>query len=127
MGTGNGGGGLMLHFLPDENFTGDYLSNVDPQDLEIYEEYVKHNQKIYNILLECNTEHKPVPGPIYFDNTFFEWNYNNRENSVRGGLATSWRTSWDENGNLEFLFVSVANGNTDRISLGIDGLIHFNH
>lgn len=129
MGTGDSsGGGLMLHFLPDENFTGDYLQYVNPQDLETYEEYVKHNQEIYNILLECNTEHKPVPGPIYFDNTFFEWNYNKRENSVRGGIVTAWGTgSSDENGNPLFSFISLANGNTDYISLGMDGLIHFNN
>ena len=53
--------------------------------------YVDNNIKVYNTLMECNRNHTPVPGPIYFDTTFFEWYYNQREDSVRGGIAAAWR------------------------------------
>jgi hypothetical protein len=46
--------------------------------------------------MDCNRNHTPVPGPIYFDTTFFEWYYGQRENSVRGGCATAWRIYSDE-------------------------------
>lgn len=67
---GNSGGGLLLHFLPTEDFTGDYLQRCTEQDRLVFEEYVKHNKEVYNTLLDCSINHKPIPGPIYFDNTF---------------------------------------------------------
>ena len=121
---GNSGGGLLLHFLPTEDFTGDYLQNCTEQDLLVYEEYVKHNKEVYNTLLDCNTNHKPVPGPIYFDSTFFEWNFNKREDSVRGGIVAFWRTvgSGEE---MAFYLHSMANGSNDNLYLLPNGLIQF--
>ena len=110
-GMGTGGGGLLLHFLPTEDFTGDYLQRCTEQDRLVFEEYVKHNKEVYNTLLDCNINHKPVPGTIYFDNTFFEWNYNKREDSVRGGIAACWRTDRNDDGEIVLYLCSLANGN----------------
>lgn len=125
-GMGTGGGGLLLHFLPTEDFTGDYLQDLTEQDRLVYEEYVNHNREVYNTLLDCNNQHKPVPGPIYFDNTFFEWNYNHREGSVRGGIAAYWRID-KKNGEIVFQFGSPANANNDTLYLLPNGLIQFSN
>lgn len=122
---GTGGGGLLLHFLPTEDFTGDYLQNCTEQDRLVYEEYVTHNKEVYNTLLDCNNNHKPVPGPIYFDNTFFEWNYNHREDSVRGGIVACWRITGSDDGGVAFYLNSLANGNSDNLLLLSNGLIQF--
>lgn len=121
MGTG---GGLLLHFLPTADSMGDYLQNCTEQDLLVYEEYVNHNKEVYNTLLDCNNNHKPVPGPIYFDNTFFEWNYNKREQSVRGGIVANWRITGNGE-EIVFYLNSLANGGEDRLYLLPNGLIQF--
>lgn len=106
-GEGNGGGGLMIQFIPRFTFGG--YENMEPSDFVYHNEEVTpdeyaealqscidNNIKVYNILMECNRNHTPVPGPIYFDTTFFEWYYNGRQESVRGGVATAWRIWWDD-------------------------------
>lgn len=102
---GEGGGGLMIQYLPRFAFGNIIVDGVVQMPQEEYsaseptleemvatlQSYVDNNIKVYNTLMECNRNHTPVPGPIYFDTTFFEWYYNQREDSVRGGMATSWR------------------------------------
>lgn len=114
MGKG-GGGGLLVHWLP-RFALGQHVINgvvnpneVPPEIVPVLQEYVDQNIKVYNTLMECNKNHTPVPGPIYFDTTFFEWFYNNREDSVRGGVATSWRI-WSGNGNYVGIW-TMANQN----------------
>ena len=74
--------------------------------------------------MECNRNHTPVPGPIYFDTTFFEWYYNNRPDSVRGGIAASWRI-WSEEEYIEIASFGNMNQNNDITweSLYSDGLL----
>ena len=102
-----GGGGLMIQYLPRFAFGG--YENMNPSDFlyyneevtpeeytEVLQSYIDNNIKVYNTLMDCNRNHTPVPGPIYFDTTFFEWYYNGRTDSVRGGVATAWRVWWDD-------------------------------
>ena len=100
-----GGGGLMIQYLPRFAFGNIVIDGVVQMPQEEYsleeptleeviatlQSYVDNNIKVYNTLMECNRNHTPVPGPIYFDTTFFEWFYNGRPDSVRGGIAAAWR------------------------------------
>lgn len=118
--AGEGGGGLMIQYLPRFAFGGIVIDGVVqiPQEEYSSEEptleemvatlqsYVDNNIKVYNTLMECNRNHTPVPGPIYFDTTFFEWYYNGRRDSVRGGVANSWRVFSE--GDESFLYVNTA-------------------
>ena len=118
---GNGGGGLMLHYLPRYE-----ISNIpnwypDFQYNDELQECIDHNIEVFNTIMECNKNHTPVPGPIYFDTTFFEWNYNNREDSVRGGIAAAWRVY--NNGDESVLYIlSLANGDMREEIICNDGL-----
>lgn len=88
--AGNGGGGgLMLHYLPRYEIE-QILGNPEFPYQDKLNECVAHNKEIFKTIIDCNNNHTPVPGPIYFDTTFFEWYYNGRERSVRGGVATAW-------------------------------------
>lgn len=132
-----GGGGLMIHFLRRFTFGG--YENMEPSDFSYYneevtpEEYadvlqscIDHNIKVYNTLMECNRNHTPVPGPIYFDTTFFEWYYNGRKESVRGGVATAWRIWWDdEHISLYTLAnqLTIGEANLQEETLWSDGLL----
>ena len=70
---GSGGGGLMIHFIPGEFLSRVYLNEYfDAAGLAKFEECIDHNIEVYNTLKDCELNHKPVPGPIYFDTTFFE-------------------------------------------------------
>lgn len=132
-----GGGGLMIQYLP--RFAFDGYENMGPSDFTYYNEevtpeeytevlqsYVDNNIKVYNTLMECNRNHTPVPGPIYFDTTFFEWYYNGRTDSVRGGVATAWRVWWDDE---HLSFYTLANqqyegeGYLQEETLWSDGLL----
>lgn len=101
-GSGSGGGGLMIQWLP-RFALGEYIVDgvvtLPPEapqgTAEALQEYLDNNIKVYNTIMECSNNHTPIPGPIYFDTTFFEWYYNQRENSVRGGCALSWRVGYD--------------------------------
>lgn len=134
-GEGSSGGGLIIHFL--RRFTFDGYENMEPSDFVYYneevtpEEYaevlqscIDNNIKVYNILMECNRNHTPVPGPIYFDTTFFEWYYNGRPDSVRGGIAASWRI-WGEEEGIEIASFGNMNTSNDIIRelLWSDGLL----
>jgi hypothetical protein len=105
MGTGSGGGGLMLHFLPrnmgssaysGEPWAGNTIEELlnDPSISFPYREQlqkcIEDNVKVYNTLMDCYNNRTSVPGPIYFDTAFFDGYFNSRPNSVRGGCATSW-------------------------------------
>ena len=101
------GGGLMIQYLPRFAFGNIVIDGVVQMPQEEYsleeptleeviatlQSYVDNNIKVYNTLMECNRNHTPVPGPIYFDTTFFEWFYNGRPDSVRGGIAAAWRVN----------------------------------
>lgn len=109
---GNGGGGLMLHYLPRYE-----ISNIlDPNSGFPYnsklQECISHNIEVFNTIMECNRNHTPVPGPIYFDTTFFEWYFNGREDSVRGGVANSWRTY--SNNDETALYINTAAAGWER-------------
>lgn len=121
---GEGGGGLMIQYLPRFAFDNIVIDGVVQMPQEEYsateptleetvatlQSYVDNNIKVYNTLMECNRNHTPVPGPIYFDTTFFEWYYNGREDSVRGGIAASWRIWGGEDEGIEI--ASFGNMNT---------------
>lgn len=131
-----GGGGLMVQWLP-RFALGQYVKNgvVTPGDMpsetaSVLQEYIDQNIKVYNTLMECSRNHTPVPGPIYFDTTFFEWFYNGREASVRGGTATSWRVWGNENNYVGIWTMSNQNyeddGHVTEEPLYSDGLIGHN-
>lgn len=132
MGTGSSGGGLMIHWLPRfalGEYVVDGVVTLPPEaplgTAKIFQEYLDHNIQVYNIIMECNRNHTPVPGPIYFDTTFFEWHFNQRENSVRGGCATAWGVSSNEGINIESSANTVDSGQvqTSVEILWSDGLI----
>ena len=132
------GGGLMIQYLPRFAFGNIVIDGVVqiPQDEYSLEEptleetvatlqsYVDNNIKVYNTLMECNRNHTPVPGPIYFDTTFFEWYYNGRPDSVRGGIAASWRI-WGGEEAIEIGSFGDMNSSGDLIweLLWSDGLL----
>jgi hypothetical protein len=118
---GSGGGGLMLHYLP--RYEIENISSFHDNFLyyDKLQECIDHNIEIYNTIMECNTNHIPVPGPIYFDTTFFEWNFNNRENSVRGGIAAAWRV-YHNGSEYVLVILSLANGDMREEIICSDGL-----
>lgn len=124
---GSGGGGLMIHYLPRyeiENIPNWYPDFQYNKELQ---ECIAHNIEIYNTIVECNNNHTPVPGPIYFDTTFFEWYFNGRERSVRGGVGASWWVEyWDVNDTEELVLCvqsfGSAYGNTEIEYIFSDGL-----
>lgn len=136
MGTGNGGGGLIVHYLPGDLGSTAYGFYTIPEILndtsidfpyrELLQEYIDNNIKVYNILMDCNNNHTPVPGPIYFDTTFFDGYLNDRPNSVRGGCATAWRVD-DYYGQIQIEssagYTQSGNFNARIEILGEDGLI----
>jgi hypothetical protein len=111
MGTGSGGGGLMIHYLPrhenstasGEEWQGSNIEDVlnDPSINFPYREQlqkcIEDNVKIYNILMDCYNNKTPIPGPIYFDTTFYDGYFQVNEDAIRGGVATYWfyETSYD--------------------------------
>ena len=132
MGSG-AGGGLVIQWLP-RFALGQYVKNgvvstnsLTPEVASVLQEYIDQNIKVYNTLMECSRNHTPVPGPIYFDTTFFEWFYNNREASVRGGVATSWRVWGNDNDYVSIYTMANQNhegdGYVTEEPLYSDGLI----
>lgn len=122
---GSGGGGLMLHWLPRPEIE----SLIDGQYPEYpfydkLQECIDHNIEIYNILVDCNRNHTHLPGPIYFDTTFFEWFYNHRENSLRGGIAASWRIYDNDENPIVYITSLASNEGTygEEEALCSDGL-----
>lgn len=118
---GEGGGGLMFHYLPRYEISNLPDWEPDFQYKNELQECINHNIEVFETIMECNTNHIPIPGPIYFDTTFFEWNFNNREDSVRGGIAAAWRVY--SNGDEPILFIlSLANGDMREEIICNDGL-----
>ena len=137
-GSGSGGGGLIVHYLPrnrgtqwswDEDygsFTIEDLLNdsgINFPYREQLQKYVEDNIKTFNTLMDCVINKTPIPGPIYFDTTFFELQFNNRGEyggGTYGGSATYWQA--DISQNMVFLGNDIRGNNTVE-ELYSDGLL----
>lgn len=137
MGTGSGGGGLIVHYLPRDigtQWVWDDSGNFTIQDLlndssinfpyrEQLQKCVGDNINTFNTLMDCVVNKTPIPGPIYFDTTFFELQFNNRSEynaGTYGGCATYWYA--DINQNVVRLQNNIrGDGTTEELYL--DGLL----
>ena len=131
---GTGGGGLVVHYLPNDmptqatfgdkyvRFTIDDLLNDSTISFPYREELqkcIKDNINTYNALMDSIRNKTMVPGPVYFDTTFFQRCFNDKSENYGGSTVGWWASEWSD-------YVGIASnvrGSTINECLYSDGLL----
>lgn len=82
---------------------------------------IEDNIKVYNTVKESLTNKTPVPGNIYFDNTFFQRMFNDKGSNY-GGCVTSW---WADSYDDYIGFTESIRNDNSRTMLFPNGLMEF--